>query len=282
VGARVRREWSAEELIDSWTLLEDDRRLLRNNKSGASRVGFSLLLKFYGRHGRFPRGRGELPDEAVAYVGRQVGVPAGELGFYQWEGRTFEYHRSQVRRYFGFRECTVADADKLTAWLAEGVCQRERRVERVGEELAERCRREGIEPATVGRAGRLIGSALRQAEATLTARVVSRIPAGVAAAMTALIAEAPEHDEVVAPRDELVAGQAVELVRGPGDERLVGLFHHPVTVPQPGTGRRGEPGRQAGRTAVASAGSAVATSCSSMRTCSATSSGAMAIRTAAK
>jgi hypothetical protein len=36
-------------------------------------LGFSLLLKFYARHGRFPRGRGELPDEAVAYVARQSG-----------------------------------------------------------------------------------------------------------------------------------------------------------------------------------------------------------------
>ncbi len=39
MGARVRQEWSAEELIDSWTLLEDDRRLLRN-KSGATRLAF--------------------------------------------------------------------------------------------------------------------------------------------------------------------------------------------------------------------------------------------------
>jgi hypothetical protein len=41
------------------------------------------LLKFYARHGPFPRGRGELPDEVVAYVARQVGVPASDLGFYE-------------------------------------------------------------------------------------------------------------------------------------------------------------------------------------------------------
>jgi hypothetical protein len=38
----------------------------------------------------FPRGRGEFGDEAVAFVARQVGVDAGELGFNDWSGRTIE------------------------------------------------------------------------------------------------------------------------------------------------------------------------------------------------
>jgi hypothetical protein len=55
-------------------------------------------------------GRGELPDEAVAYVARQVGVPSSDLGFYEWDGRTVEYHRAQVRKFLGFVECTVASS----------------------------------------------------------------------------------------------------------------------------------------------------------------------------
>jgi hypothetical protein len=41
---------------------------------------------------------------------RQVGVPASDLGFYEWDGRTVEYHRAQVRKFLGFRECTVASS----------------------------------------------------------------------------------------------------------------------------------------------------------------------------
>lgn len=37
-----------------------------------------LLLKFYTRAGRFPRGRDELPDEAVEFVARQVLSAADE------------------------------------------------------------------------------------------------------------------------------------------------------------------------------------------------------------
>ena len=82
-----------DELVEHWTLVEDQRELVAG-KQGATRLGFALLLKFYTRAGRFPRGRAELDDDAVAFVARQVGVPASDLGFYEWSGRTFKYHRA--------------------------------------------------------------------------------------------------------------------------------------------------------------------------------------------
>jgi hypothetical protein len=62
---------------------------------------------------------------------RQVGVPASDFGFYEWSGRTFKYHRAQVRRHLGFRECSTEDAAKLTEWLAASVCRAERRADRI-------------------------------------------------------------------------------------------------------------------------------------------------------
>ncbi|MGH3683575.1 MAG: DUF4158 domain-containing protein, partial [Pseudonocardiaceae bacterium] len=58
-------------------------------------------------------------------------MPAVELGAYEWDGRTSKYHRTQIRRFTGFRECGVADAEKATGWLVERVCEVERRPERV-------------------------------------------------------------------------------------------------------------------------------------------------------
>src|SRR5438876_12364518 len=49
---------------------------------GATKLGFALLLRFYAVHGRFPAGRGEIPDQAVAHVARLVDVPAAELPSY--------------------------------------------------------------------------------------------------------------------------------------------------------------------------------------------------------
>lgn len=85
-----------------------------------------------------------MPGEAVEFVARQVQVPAAELDVYEWTGRTVEYHRAQIRRHLGFRECSVADADKLTGWLAEYVACKERRPEQVRVELLARSERRAL------------------------------------------------------------------------------------------------------------------------------------------
>jgi hypothetical protein len=46
-------------LVEYWTLVGEEFEQVAG-KRGPTRPGFDLLLKFYSRHGRFPRGRGQL------------------------------------------------------------------------------------------------------------------------------------------------------------------------------------------------------------------------------
>ena len=101
----MRQVWEPEDLVAAWTLLEDDRRLIAN-KTGATRLGFALLLKFFEQEGRFPSSPDEVPRRAVDYVGAQVKVDASRFGDYPWSGRTVEYHRAQIRAELGFRVAT--------------------------------------------------------------------------------------------------------------------------------------------------------------------------------
>ena len=107
-----RQPVGTDELVEHWTVLEDELELVAG-KRGPTRLGFALLLKFYTRHGRIPRGRAEFADEVVDHVARQVKVSASELGLYDWTGRTIEYHRAQIRDHLGFRVCGVVDAEKM-------------------------------------------------------------------------------------------------------------------------------------------------------------------------
>ncbi|MDX2524732.1 Tn3 family transposase [Streptomyces europaeiscabiei] len=182
-----------DELVEHWTLLKDEQALV-SGKRGATRLGFAVLLKFYTQYGRFPRNRTELPGEAVEFVARQVQVPALELESYDWTGRTVEYHRAQIREHLGFRECSVADAEKLTAYLAEHVAHKERRPEQVRVELLARCRTESIEPPTPGRCDRIVGAALREAEESLTALISSRLTVESIERIVALAAGADQDD----------------------------------------------------------------------------------------
>ncbi|MFJ9845890.1 DUF4158 domain-containing protein [Kitasatospora sp. NPDC101155] len=164
-----------DELVEHWTVLDDEADLVAG-KRGGTRVGFALLLKFYTRYGRFPRGRVDFPDEVVEFVARQMNVLAADFESYQWTGSTIEYHRAQIREHLGFRVCSVQDAEKLTGWLAGNVAHAERNPDRVREELLKRCREEFIEPPAPDRITRMVRSALHTAEETWFTTVFARLP----------------------------------------------------------------------------------------------------------
>jgi len=143
----MRREWSPDELVESWTLVGQDW-LLVGNKSGATRLGFALLLKFIEREARFPQDADELPASVVAYVAEQVQVAALAFGAYPWSGRSIKYYRGRS----GPRSASAsAPAGTRTSW--PGGWQ-------LREALLVRCRTERIEPP--GRADRIIASARRR------------------------------------------------------------------------------------------------------------------------
>ncbi len=71
----MERELSTEQLAERWTLDATDWEWLAN-KSGATRLGFAALLKFFATVGRFPRERDEVAAAAVEFVAGQARVPA--------------------------------------------------------------------------------------------------------------------------------------------------------------------------------------------------------------
>ena len=86
----MKREWTDLEFAD-WTLLASEAALLAN-KTGPTRLGFAVLLKFFQYAARFPLSMQEVPATAVAYIARQVSVPAEEL-----EAPAFDFHYERVR-----------------------------------------------------------------------------------------------------------------------------------------------------------------------------------------
>jgi hypothetical protein len=210
-----RREWRPEELVACWTLVEDDWRLV-GNKTGATRLGFGLLLKFFELEARFPRHAGELPKPAVDYVAGQVKVDPAALARYAWTGRTIEYHRAQIRRALGFREATRDDERKLADWLAAEVAPVEPSDERVREALRARCRAERIEPP--GRAERMVRAARAAVADRLCQATVARLSPEAIEQLAALVAE--DQDEPAAAG----RGRLAELKADPGKPSLDNLL----------------------------------------------------------
>ena len=111
----MKRQWDIEELIEHFTLVQEDLDLLAN-KSGPTRLGFALLLKCFQYEGRFPHGRHEIPKDVVSYVAHQLKLNASIYAQYDWEGRTIKAHRAQIREQLEFHEATVLDTEEMTQW----------------------------------------------------------------------------------------------------------------------------------------------------------------------
>ncbi|MET3721462.1 MULTISPECIES: DUF4158 domain-containing protein [unclassified Arthrobacter] len=160
-----------DQLVGTWTLIGDDWDLL-GNKSGATGLGFALLLKFFELEARFPGAGSDFPHGAVEYVADQIKVDATAIDDYEWSSRTAKRHRTQIRTAFGFREFSRSDEEKIAEWLAREVCPVEQRDEQLREAILLRCRTQQIEPP--GRIERILGSARAASEKDFCDPTVAR------------------------------------------------------------------------------------------------------------
>lgn len=65
---------------------------------------------------------------------------------YDWNGWTIKVQRAQIREFFGFREATIEDAEKVMAWLCEHVLHSDLTQEHIREAAYRVFRELKIEP----------------------------------------------------------------------------------------------------------------------------------------
>lgn len=77
------------------------------------------MVKFFEIEARFPERHYEFPSAAVEFVAKQIRVGVSEFRFYQFKGRTAEYHRAQIRAHFGsVRLPALTRSSRARGWLA--------------------------------------------------------------------------------------------------------------------------------------------------------------------
>jgi hypothetical protein len=96
----VRQRWEIDELIESWSLVPDDLVVI-GNKSGTTRLGFAVLLKFFELEARFPSSPDEVPAEAVDFVARQLELRFDVWTRYEWSGRSSQRTAPRRRSVLG-------------------------------------------------------------------------------------------------------------------------------------------------------------------------------------
>jgi TnpA family transposase len=185
---------SLGELIEHWTLVGKEIDLV-SAKHLDTRLAFALLLKFYSRHGRFPRLRGELHPDAVEFMARALKADPASVAAYDWSGRSIERHHGQIRRHFGFRVCGEAEGEKLAGFLAGDFAQRERRHDVVRGQFLGECRARQLEPPTPDQVDRYVRTALFQGARLLSGRIAGRLSGESIARIRALIGTGDGDDD---------------------------------------------------------------------------------------
>ncbi|HEU5379294.1 MAG TPA: DUF4158 domain-containing protein [Ktedonobacteraceae bacterium] len=170
----MKRQWDIEELIEHFTLIEEDKDVLEN-KTGATLLGCALLLKCFEYEGHFPSAKYEIPKSIVDYIARQLKVDANLFPQYDWNGRTIKLHRTQIREHLHFREATAEDSEQMTSWLIATHLSTDQNPDHLKEKVLARFREEQIEPPTADRIDRLIRSACVTYEHILFQTIFQRL-----------------------------------------------------------------------------------------------------------
>jgi TnpA family transposase len=174
----MKRDWEISELQEYWTLQPDELNLLAN-KTDENRLGFALLLKFFQVEGRFPEDKKEIPRKCAAFVAEQIEISVSaffKYFDYRTDNRTVKYQRAQIRKFTGFRECTVADSLKISKWLQNKILPQGNNEEQVRSAAYRRFMELRIEPPEQLRVDRLVRSAINSHDKLVYRRIMNNIP----------------------------------------------------------------------------------------------------------
>lgn len=213
----MKRNWELDELIEHYTILPNEMRLIEN-KTGETRIGFAVLLKFFQNEARFPTHKYEVSKAVIAYIAKQIFSEPELYAQYDWTGRSITYHRTQIREFFGFREDTIEDAQEMTEWLCQHVLHQDHEFEHLKERVYRRFHELKIVPPTPDRIERLIRSAIHKYEESFFQATYLKLPSTSLAQLDSLIDSISflEIDEEEASSDNSIQISFNELKADPG------------------------------------------------------------------
>lgn len=156
----MKQNWNYTELVENFTVYDNERRLL-GNKTGKNRVGFLVLLKFFQHESKFPSYKYEIPKVIIDFIANQIDIDSKLYDEYEFSNRNYEYHRSQIRLFLGFNEFTNNSFDEIKNWLITDILIHEHKIPYLKNKIYEKLKELKVEFPTNERINRLISSAIR-------------------------------------------------------------------------------------------------------------------------
>lgn len=152
-----------------------DEMIFIKDKRNETKLGFTILFKFFQINKHFPDTKDDIPQNIVDYIGKQLNIDSIIFDKYDWNGRTITYHRKQIREFFGFKEFSIKNVSELKNWLINNIIPIHYEIEYIKKKLFDRFGELKIEPPSLNRVNRIINSALNTYENTLFDNTLNKL-----------------------------------------------------------------------------------------------------------
>lgn len=198
-SVNLKRTFNYNELIDKFSFSIQELQLLKN-KSGATRLGFSVMLKFYQNELRFPHFKSEVPESIIEFIAKQVNVNPVSYNEYDWNSRSINHHRTQIRKFFNYREISLKDYDDLKCWLYEYLLPYEKSFENIIKKTHQRLKDLRIELPAQKHLERVVSSAISIFEDNFFKETFTKIPKSSLGKIDNLIKKIIEEKSIQDPK----------------------------------------------------------------------------------
>lgn len=176
-------------------LNEDELVLARAKKTKQNKLAFALFLKYFQLEGHYPRHIKYIDSRLLNCIANQLNVSASLVDDFDFEGRSTDRFRQEIRNLLGYREATLQDVDKFKLWMIKNVFQNGVKKSQQIEHAYEYFRQERIEHFASRELERYISSAHKIFEQQLFNSIHAELSSDTKAVMDSLLTDEAIKDE---------------------------------------------------------------------------------------
>lgn len=104
-----------------YNLSDDELTLARSKSTDRNRLIFAVLLKYFQLEGHYPKHIKYIDPLMLNCIANQLFISPSVIKNFDFEGRSTERFRQEIRLLLGYRKATLKDIDQLKIWLIENV-----------------------------------------------------------------------------------------------------------------------------------------------------------------
>lgn len=147
---------NSEEIFN---LSDDELTLAASKNTSKNKLGFAILLKYFQLESHYPKHIKYVAPMMLNCIANQLNVSPSCINTFDWEGRSTERFRQEIRNLLGYKKASLQDIDKLKVWLIKNIFPNSVRKSQQIEHAYEYFRQQHMEPFTSKELERHIHSA---------------------------------------------------------------------------------------------------------------------------